>query len=122
MDTAVGFVNVDFYDCNGKRLGLKRLQFDYSDDDDDVCEEIDIPKKTTEVCVSFAIDVDDEKIPIDDPLPSGHARIVFVNAEGKNLKCERLDSFECANEEREYFDVPKKTVFLKIYCTLYQVE
>lgn len=109
--TAVGFIDITFFDDNGKKLGFESMQFDYLYSYDDY-EEICVPKTTTSISVSLSIGTDDL------PLPSGIAKLIFLNAKGKKIRSECLEFFVSSDTDKD-INVPKKTRFVRIFCSIY---
>lgn len=110
MDSTVGFVNITFFNIDGKELASTKLEFLFFGDNREV---INIPKGSRTVRVSFSIGFEGG-----DRNPSGFAKIDFLNNEGENLESKYLETIECSDEEED-FEVPKNTRIVEIYCTVY---
>lgn len=107
--TAVGSVEITFYNKAEAKLGSESMEFTYFNNEN---IEIRVPKKTTSIIVTFNIDIDDM------PIPSGIVKIKFLDAKRKPLGSRFLESFDCS-DECEDFEVPLKTKFVKVYCSLF---
>lgn len=73
---------------------------------------ISVPKTTTNASATLDVGIDDL------PLADAFAKIVFLNDKEENIGYE---SFSCSDGECEEldFDVPKKTVNVRIYCSIF---
>lgn len=110
--TVLAFVSIQFYDVHDKELGIEHVfEFDYFGSN---CRKIRVPFGSTSVYFTFGIDAHNCEIPIFD----GSAVIEFLNASGKKIGYEVLESNECSDEEGD-FDVPVESKFVRIRCDMY---